>query len=183
MTRIIAGQWGGRQLRTPRGDSTRPTSDRVREALFSSVSAELGGFEDLRVLDLFAGSGALGLEALSRGAEHATLVEHDRRTADVIRANAKDLGASATVRAMKVDVFLAGGEGPYDLVFADPPYAQAIEATLVALVPHLADDALVIVERSSRTPFAWPDGYDALRDKKYGETHVWQARASVGSTS
>src|SRR4051794_4968213 len=97
MTRIIAGKYGGRRIQTPKGSGTRPTSDRVREALFSSLESELGGFDDLVVLDLFAGSGALGLEALSRGAEQATFVESDARAAAVVKANLKDLAANGDV--------------------------------------------------------------------------------------
>ena len=92
MTRIIAGAYGGRQIKTPKGDGTRPTSDRVREAMFSSLESELGGFDGLYVLDLFAGSGALGLEAMSRGAEAVTFVEQDRRAAAVVKANVRELG-------------------------------------------------------------------------------------------
>src|SRR3954452_6712324 len=97
MTRIIAGAHGGRRIQTPKGDGTRPTSDRVREALFSSLESELGGFEDVHVLDLFAGSGALGLESLSRGAISAVFVESDTRAAAVIRRNIADLGAAGSV--------------------------------------------------------------------------------------
>ncbi len=184
MTRIIAGRFGGRRLATPPGAGTRPTSDRVREALFSSLEASFGGLDGLAVVDLYAGSGALGLEAASRGARVVTLVEHDRRAADVIRRNVRDLGVDAQVRATTVDAWLASTTDVVDLAFLDPPYAldhDRLEAQLVALLPRLAPDALVVVERSSRTPFAWPDGYAALRDKRYGETHVWQGEPSVGS--
>ncbi|MCG8153467.1 16S rRNA (guanine(966)-N(2))-methyltransferase RsmD, partial [Pimelobacter simplex] len=160
MTRIIAGAAGGRRLQTPKGDQTRPTSDRVREALFSAVEAWAGSLQGLRVLDLYAGSGALGLEAWSRGAAAVTLVEADRRTADLVRANARSVGCDvAQVLARSVAAVLAeppAGE-PYDLVVADPPYPladEAVAADLAALVAQgwLAPDALVIVERSRRSP-------------------------------
>ena len=122
MTRIIGGSAGGRRLETPRGEATRPTSDRVREALFSAVESWCGTLSGLRVLDLYAGSGALGLEACSRGADHALLVERDRRTAAVITANARTLGLpGARVVAASVGTVLASApDRPYDLVLADP---------------------------------------------------------------
>ena len=185
MTRIVAGQWGGRKLQTPKGDGTRPTSDRVREAMFSSLESELGGLEGCRVLDLFAGSGALGLEALSRGATSVDFVESHRRAADVIAANARTLSAGgAHIHRMTVDRFvgelppvLADG-GPYDLVFLDPPYAlpsEEIGVLLTAVVQAggLDPEGIVVVERSKRTPFAWPDVMTGLRDKAYGETRLW----------
>ncbi|MFI5425761.1 16S rRNA (guanine(966)-N(2))-methyltransferase RsmD [Aeromicrobium sp. UC242_57] len=181
MTRIIAGAYGGRRIQTPKGDGTRPTSDRVREALFSSLESELGGFDGVRVLDLFAGSGALGLEALSRGADHATFVESDARAAAVVKGNVRDLGASATVQRTTAERFVETGEpGPFDLVFVDPPYAMATEkvAGLVAALAGVAGehDILFVVERSSRDPFEWPDGVEGIRSKKYGETTLLYGR-------
>ncbi len=178
MTRVIAGTWGGRRLRTPPGDGTRPTSDRVRESLFSSLDSLLGGLDGLRVLDLYAGSGALGLEAASRGATHVDLVEQDRRAAQVVRTNVRDLGAEAEVHQTSVERFVGDAAGPYDLVLLDPPYpvpTADVAAVLVTLHPALDPDAVVVVERSSRTPFAWPDGYAPLRDRSYGETTLWYA--------
>jgi 16S rRNA (guanine966-N2)-methyltransferase len=121
MLRIIAGQWRGRPLITPKGDATRPTADRTREALFSMLVSRLGSFEDLRVADLFAGSGALGLEALSRGAAHCTFIEQDGAALDALRANVAKLDAKAEVRAQSV---LAQGPvaQPFDLILMDPPY-------------------------------------------------------------
>jgi len=179
VTRIIAGRWGGRRLATPPGDGTRPTSDRVRESMFASLNSLLGGFDGVRVLDLFAGSGALGLEAVSRGAEHADLVESDARAARVIGRNVADLGASARVHRTTAQRFVAGGGGPWDLVFLDPPYAVTtgdVAAIVAALRPSLAEDAVVVVERSSRDEFAWPEGFEPLRDKAYGETRLWYGR-------
>ncbi len=185
MTRIIGGSAGGRRLRTPSGDATRPTSDRVREALFSSIEAWAGSLQGLRFLDLYAGSGAVGLEAWSRGAAAVTLVESDRRTADLVRSNARDLGADVHVVTATVAAFLghpsAGDHHAYDLVFSDPPYpldSGAVAADLAALVPWLAADALVVVERSARSPEpVWPDGLERQRTKRYGETVLWYGHA------
>jgi 16S rRNA (guanine966-N2)-methyltransferase len=187
VTRIIGGDAGGRRIKAPTGDSTRPTSDRVREALFSAVDAALGSLHGLRFLDVYAGSGAVGLEARSRGAGVVTLVEHDRRTAALIRENIASLGFS------RVDVVVATAaralaqppRAPYDVVFLDPPYAvpvQEVVDTLEALRDGgwLAHEALVVVERSSRGPdLAWPRGLTGDRRKKYGETTLWYGHATV----
>ena len=184
MTRIIAGTAGGRTLRTPPGSGTRPTSDRVREAVFSALDAR-DAVHGARVLDLYAGSGALGLEAASRGAASVVLVESDRRAADVIATNARDLGLPA-VRVVRTTVaaHLApdpGPDGVADLMFVDPPYDLddgALGAVLDRLrAGWLAPGGLVVVERSTRSPEpAWPDGISrATKPKKYGETTVWYA--------
>lgn len=193
MTRIIGGVAGGRRLQTPTGDQTRPTSDRVREALFSSLESWAGTLSGLRVLDLYAGSGALGLEAWSRGATAVTLVESDRRTAALVATNARTLGCGvAEVVASSVAAALARPpSAPYDLVLADPPYPlpdAAVAADLAALVEHgwLAPDALVVVERSRRSPRpAWPAGIEAGRERRYGETTLWYGHAAEpeGGTS
>lgn len=187
MTRIIAGAAGGRRLQTPKGDQTRPTSDRVREALFSSFEAWAGSLRGLRVLDLYAGSGAIGLEAWSRGAAAVTLVESDRSTAELIRGNARSVGCEvAEVIARSVTAVLAEpARAPFDLVFSDPPYPlddDTVADDLALLAAHgwLADDALVVVERSRRSPQpAWPSGVVPLSgkrgQKRYGETTVWFA--------
>jgi 16S rRNA (guanine966-N2)-methyltransferase len=177
VTRIIAGAYGGRRIQTPPGDGTRPTSDRVREAMFSSIQSELGGFDGLRVLDLFAGSGALGLEALSRGAAFAEFVESNAKAAAVIRRNLADLGAAGTVTRTTAEKYVARPPSePFDLIFLDPPYALPT-AEVAALVAALRQpDALFVVERSSRDPFTWPEGVEGLRDKAYGETTVWYGR-------
>ena len=182
MTRIIAGAYGGRRIETPKGDGTRPTSDRVREAMFSSIQSELGGFDDeLRVLDLFAGSGALGLEALSRGAGSAVFVESNAKAAAVIKRNIRELGASAVIDRMTVERFVDGATPDvFGLVFLDPPYALPTEQ-VAGLVSTLRTrwtetDALFVVERSSRDLFTWPEGVEGLRDKTYGETRVWYGR-------
>lgn len=185
MTRIIAGRYGGRRIQTPKGDGTRPTSDRVREALFSSLESELGGFDGIAVLDLFAGSGALGLEALSRGAASAVLVESHARAAAIIQANVRDLGASGSVQRVKAETFVEHPHEPgFDLVFVDPPYVMET-AAVARLVARLAEDsaagALFVVERSTRDPFEWPQGVEEIRTKKYGETTLWFGRAAVRS--
>jgi 16S rRNA (guanine966-N2)-methyltransferase len=186
VTRIIGGAAGGRRITTPKGDSTRPTSDRVREALFSACEAWCGSLHGLRVLDLYAGSGAVGLEAWSRGAGVVTLVERDRRTAALVRSNARTLGFT------KVDVRVGSVAGtlarppaaPYDIVFLDPPYPladEAVAADLAALVEHgwLVPDAMVVVERSARSPEPrWPDGLVDPRSKRYGETVLWYGHAA-----
>ena len=187
MTRFIAGRAGGRRLQTPPGNATRPTSDRVREALFSAIESWCGSLEGLRFLDLYAGSGAIGLEAWSRGASALTLVEQDRRTATLIRANATALGCGvADVLASSVAQVLATpASTAFDVVFADPPYPlsdEAVTADLLALVANgwLMPDALVIVERGARgAALLWPRGISGLRAKKYGETMLWYGRASV----
>lgn len=181
MTRIIAGAYGGRRIQTPPGDGTRPTSDRVREAMFSSIQSELGVWDDLVVLDLFAGSGALGLEALSRGAVSATFVESDAKAAAVVKRNIADLEASAQVVRSTAERYLESDDRrEYGLVFLDPPYAMTNER-VAGLVSRLKDawlepSALIVVERSTRDPFVRPDGVEALRSKKYGETTLWYGR-------
>ena len=187
MTRIIAGTAGGRRLQTPSGSGTRPTSDRVREALFARLE-HLGALDGAAV-DLYAGSGALGLEAASRGASPVLLVESDRRAAAVIKANVAALGLKdVTVRAATVERTRAGG-APYatDLALIDPPYAvtqDALAGVLGALTEGwLADDAVVVVERSSRSPEpTWPAGLTWDDERKYGETTLWFARfTAIGS--
>lgn len=183
MTRIIGGSARGRRLRTPPGDATRPTSDRVREALFSALEAQLGSLHGLRVLDLYAGSGAVGLEAASRGAGAVTAVESDRRTAGLIAANARELGLEVEVLAHPVARALAGTPGAaYDVAFLDPPYpmtSEEVVAALALLVTHdwLVPGASVVLERSARSVEpAWPTGLGLVRQKKYGETVLWYLR-------
>jgi 16S rRNA (guanine966-N2)-methyltransferase len=187
MTRIIGGIYGGRKIATPDGVDTRPTSDRVREALFSSLDAAHLIY-GRRFLDLYAGSGAVGLEAASRGADHVMFVESDPRAGKALRSNVMALRATgtATISAGRVESTLSGGPlgNPYDVVFADPPYAlgePSLEAMLQSLIEHkwLAADALVIVERSKRSPEpSWVDGITGERARRYGETVLWYGRRS-----
>lgn len=178
MTRIVAGRAGGRRLKVP-ASGTRPTSERVREALFSSLDSRID-LEGAAVLDLYAGSGALGLEALSRGAEHVLLVESDAKAAAVVKQNVATVGlAGAVVRTASVASVVGGtAEREYDVVLADPPYAvteQAVTAALEALVANgwVGEGSIVVVERSSRSPeTSWPDGMRAERVKRYGETRI-----------
>ncbi|MEU3213202.1 16S rRNA (guanine(966)-N(2))-methyltransferase RsmD [Nocardiopsis alba] len=187
MTRIIAGAAGGRRITAPDGRTTRPTSDRAREALFSSVQSDLGSLDGVRVMDLYAGSGAIGLEALSRGAAHALLVEADRRAAQVVRDNIAALRLpGARLVADRVERVLArdNTDDPYDLVVADPPYAvtdEEVGSILSDLVAHgwTTTDTVVVVERSKRGPEpAWPKGIELDRSRKYGEAILWYARAT-----
>lgn len=188
MTRIVAGLAGRRRLRTPVGRSTRPTSERLREALFATLESLRGpgGLAGARVLDLYAGSGAVGLEALSRGATAALFVESDPRALAVLRANIAALGlAHAVVRGAAVERFaLRVHTGvPFDLVFADPPYVLPT-AHLEEVLGHLAargwlaDDALVVLERAARDPApCWPPGVEHLSCRRYGDSALWYGRA------
>jgi 16S rRNA (guanine966-N2)-methyltransferase len=180
VTRIIAGAARGRRLLTPSGSGTRPTSDRVREAMFSALESELGAFAGLRVLDLYAGSGALGLEALSRGAAHVLLVEADARAVRTIRSNIAAVGlpGARVVQSSVLRAIAAAPADPYDLVLADPPYATPggeIEPVLARIAQGwLAPRATVVVERSTRdAPLNWPAGLDGQRTRRYGETMLW----------
>lgn len=163
----------------PPGDGTRPTTDRVRESLFNTLAAHLD-FTDMVVLDLYAGSGALGLEALSRGAGSATFVESDRRAAAVISANVEQLGATgATVRNVPVVTALtARPSAPADLVFADPPYEMSsrdVEAVLRALdtAGWAADGTLAVIERAAMSPeLVWPGRWAEWRTRRYGDTRL-----------
>ncbi len=181
MTRIVGGVAGGRRIAVPPGTGTRPTADRVREAMFSSLETEFGGFDGLSVIDLYSGSGAIGLEALSRGAKRVLMIESDRKAAEVIAANIKAVGLPGTTLLTRPAEKVASGDnsgGPFDLVFADPPYkleAVELQEVLTSLVANgwLAEDAVVVVERSKREPWDWPEGFTALRDRKYGEARLW----------
>ena len=168
--RIVAGHYRGRRLQAPRGTSVRPTSDRVREALFSI----LGDITDLRVLDLFAGSGALGIEALSRGAASATLVENDRAAVAAIRANLAPLGdANAEVVRADALTWLGGRRGPYDLVFLDPPYsfARKLAGPLTQKLPaDLSPTALIVSESDKRDPLLLD--FPLEDERTYGHTRI-----------
>jgi 16S rRNA (guanine966-N2)-methyltransferase len=177
VTRIIAGTARGRRLQVPPGEGTRPTSDRAREGLFSSLQS-LVDLDGARVLDLYAGSGAVGLEALSRGAESATLVEDDPLALGAMRANAAAVGLpGAHVVPMRVEVFLAAAPEPrYDVAFVDPPYDLAVADVLERLVGWLAEGGVAVVERRTRDgALSWPEGLQEERSRRYGEATLWYA--------
>ncbi|GAA2891873.1 16S rRNA (guanine(966)-N(2))-methyltransferase RsmD [Microbacterium esteraromaticum] len=189
VTRIIAGAARGARLDVP-GAGTRPTSDRVRESLFGALES-MDAISGARVLDLYAGSGALGLEAWSRGAERVDLVEISRPAANIVGRNAavvaKAMGAApvAKVHQSAVRAYLSRAQGPFDLVFTDPPYDlvdAAMTADLVALAPLLSADAVVVIERGKRAtpPDLDASGLTMLREKAYGDTRVWWAERAHG---
>ncbi|GAB3599555.1 16S rRNA (guanine(966)-N(2))-methyltransferase RsmD [Microbacterium tumbae] len=190
MTRIIAGDAGGIRLTVP-ASGTRPTSDRVRESLFGALDSA-DAVVDARVLDLYAGSGALALEALSRGAASADLVESARVAAGVARRNAQAVSSAvrrpATVHQSTVLPFLHRAQGVFDLVFSDPPYDlddAAMSSDLVALRPLLSPDALIVVERARRStpPEFSAAGLELVRERTYGDTAVWWAQPVAESQS
>jgi 16S rRNA (guanine966-N2)-methyltransferase len=192
MSRIIAGAAGGTPLASVPGSLTRPTTDRVKEALFSRLDA----FEiiaEARVLDLYAGSGSLGVESASRGARTVDLVESDGKASEVCQRNADLINTVAghkvvSVHRSKVESFLErAAEGTqWDLVFLDPPYPldeSGLAAVLAKLLPHLAEGAVVVVERSTRSAEpSWPEGLERFAEKKYGETRLWFAEPGVEGT-
>ena len=186
MTRIVAGRWRGRRLAVPKGLTTRPSSERVREALAGSLQAT-GGLDGARVLDLWAGTGALGLELASRGASSAVFVERDRTTLTALRANVSTfheaLGPSLGVVAGDVHTVAPRLTGPIDIVVADPPY-DLPEADVVAVLSMLvaagvlAEHADLIVERSTRSgEIDWPEPLTGTRTKRYGDTLLCYGRA------
>ena len=182
-----AGAAGGRRLAVPPGTATRPTSDRAKEGLFSTLESLRGTLAGARFMDLYGGSGAVGLEALSRGAVHVLLAESDPRAARTIRENAAAIGLpGAEVRAGRAEKVVAGEPPaePYDVVFLDPPYdipdADLREILLTLRAGGwLTEDALVTVERSTRGGvFRWPAGFETIRSRRYGEGTFWYGRAA-----
>ena len=172
--RVVAGLAGGRRLRAPVGRQVRPTSERVREALFNALGS-LDAVEGAAVLDLFAGTGALGIEALSRGAASAVFVDADARAVAAIKANLRDTGLAERARVVQADVlkYLAGGPAPVDVAFADPPYAFDGWPRLLAVLPA----RLVAIEARSHVDL--PDGWHPLRSKRYGDTVVTLASSAA----
>lgn len=169
--RVVAGELRGRRLEAPRDSGTRPTADRVREALFSI----LGDVSGTRVLDLYAGSGALGIEALSRGAAQAVFVDSSRAAVNAIRSNLADLGIEAAVHRRDALDWIANppSGAPFDLVFADPPYDSAVRAAsgLVERLPNvLTEEAVIVTESSKRAPLELP--FPLLRERSYGDTRI-----------
>ncbi len=171
--RIIAGQWRGRPIIAPKGDATRPTADRMREALFSMLASRLGSFDELAVADLFAGSGALGLEALSRGAASCVFVEQDRAAVDALKTNIAKLGAKADVRAQSV-LALPPATKPYDLILMDPPYGTGAGAVALDKLGRLgwADAATWISIETAKNETVEVDGFTAEVERVHGKGKI-----------
>jgi 16S rRNA (guanine966-N2)-methyltransferase len=178
---VVAGTLGGRRLTVPAGRDTRPTAERVREGLFSALESMRGSLAGAAFLDLYAGSGAVGIEAASRGAARVTCVERDPRALSVLRANVEML-APAVVKVSAGPVARLLGDKPdesYDVVYVDPPYAEPVDEVLGLLAANawLADAAVVVVERATRDPAPeWPAGLALDRSRRYGDTTLWYGR-------
>lgn len=188
MTRVIGGDFRGRAIKVPDAE-TRPTSSRVREAIFSSVEHAVSGLDDLRVLDLFSGSGAFGIESISRGATEAVLVEKDLRAADTLHSNVANFGiknARVVIADAFTEVSQRSGRGSFDVVFIDPPYSFEDEQ-VNALIRQLSENdwlneyALIVVERGSRSQVVWPESVEELRKKVYGDTTIWYGQYLKGN--
>jgi len=178
--RIIAGEWRGRKLVAPEGRQTRPTADRTRETLFSMLASRLGSFEGLRVADLYAGSGALGLEALSRGAAHATFVENDRAALKAIDANVTALGAAARISIRAMSAAALPAAEPFDLVLADPPYdagSGTAVAEAVAKAGWLAPGGWMAVETHKGDAVTPPAGWQIEAERDVGRARLTLLRA------
>ena len=181
--RIVGGTWRGRRLATPRGDAIRPTSDRLRESLFNVLTHAYGDASaGARVLDLFAGTGALGFEALSRGAAYAVLVDDGAEARAVIRTNIEALGAEGVTRLLRRDATRLGpaaAAGRFSLVFCDPPYGRGLAAPALASAATgdwLDDGALAVVEEAEAARIEWPRGFSELERRSHGETALTVAR-------
>jgi len=176
--RIVAGKWRGRLIEAPPGKATRPTSDRAREGLFSMLTSRIGSFEGLRVADLFAGTGALGLEALSRGAAHCTFVEKDRAALDILQRNIDRLGAGdrTDIRAQAVEhVALA----PCDLIFMDPPYGAGLaQAALDRAADWVASGGWISIELHGES-LALPSGLEAAAERRFGKATLILIRSAA----
>jgi 16S rRNA (guanine966-N2)-methyltransferase len=184
--RIVAGTWRGRRINAPKGMETRPTADRVREALFGSLVSRFGGgLAGVRVLDPFAGTGALGLEALSRGAASAVFVESDRRAREVLAGNVRTLEAGESARIVAGDAFVLGSRsglpgGPFGLILLDPPYridAARVRSLLsdLARTRELAPGAVIVWEHAAEREADWPEGFEPQGTKRYGTTGIGTA--------
>jgi len=173
--RIIAGDWRGRTIEAPSGQATRPTADRVRETVFSMLLSRLGSFEDLRVADLFAGSGALGLEALSRGAASATFVETDQRASAIIRSNADRLGASDRVRLLTNSATALPPSEGFDVIFADPPYGQGLGPQVleaVSAADWLAPGGWISIETARGERIIEPSALECDAERDVGSARI-----------
>lgn len=188
MSRIIAGRAGGQRLATPSHSRTRPTSDLVRESAFNVIADWAGTvgeppasmLERFSLLDLYAGTGAIALEAASRGAGPVVAVEKDKRTAALARSNAAATGLGVQVLPVSVDAYLAGAPTPFDVVWFDPPYevtTPTVEAQVARVLEGwLADDGLIVIERAARdNPPAWPAALPEHRERRYGDTVLYWA--------
>lgn len=179
--RIIAGEWRGRRLVAPKGGETRPTADRTRETLFSMLASRLGDFAELQVADLFAGSGALGLEALSRGAASVSFIEKAESSLKVLQHNLGKARAADRTRIIRRDALKPGRATlAHDLVLMDPPYGQDLAAPALLAVARdgwLAAGAVIVVETDGTDPFDWPEGFTVLDRRKHGRAtlHFGQA--------
>ncbi len=182
--RIIAGQWRGRALLAPAGDSTRPTSDRAREGLFSMLASRLGSFEGLRVADLFAGTGALGLEALSRGAAHCTFIEREHSALAAIGRNIRKLGAEARTEVRPGPVERAARpREPFDLILMDPPYGQGLEQIALDRIGSdswIAEGGWISIEKGPE-PLRLPEGLEIEAERRFGKAHLLLLRQAAGS--
>ncbi|AUW58668.1 16S rRNA (guanine(966)-N(2))-methyltransferase RsmD [Sphingobium sp. SCG-1] len=177
--RIIAGQWRGRPIIAPKGEVTRPTADRTREALFSMLTSRLGSFEGIAVADLFAGSGALGLEALSRGAATCVFVEHDKAAVDALRANSEKLGVRADIRQASA-LALGSAPKPLDLVMMDPPYetgAGAVALDKLSRLGWIGPATWVSIETSRRENID-VKGFEAETVRDIGKARIHLMRLS-----
>ena len=184
MTRIVAGEWGSRRLVVPRS-GVRPTSERAREAICNRLEHLSGGLSDLRVLDLFAGSGAVGLELLSRGAASAVLVEREQAVARILRSNVASLDASATILTIDAKRLKERSwEEAFDIVFADPPYDMPLSDVAeifggLILAGGIAPNGLVAAETAKRAAGnPWPETVTALDSRHYGDTQVWYGQVT-----
>ena len=184
--RIVAGKFKGRPLASPKDRATRPTSDRVREAVFNKLAHGIDGFslEGARVLDLFAGTGALGIEALSRGARYCLFIENSAQARGLIRANVETLHLTGVTKIWRRDASALGPSGnmdAFDLVFADPPYGQEQgEKALKAAYENgwIKQGGVAVVEEGSDSPFKTPEGYTELDRRIYGDTEIVFLRAA-----
>lgn len=172
--RIVAGKWRGRALKAPTGKDTRPTSERTREALFSMLTSRIGSFEGLSVCDLFAGTGALGLEALSRGAENCTFVEQDRWALATLKDNIAALGANATVRAQAAEHFSGG---PFDIALIDPPYETGLGQRALARI-SLAPGGWASIE-TARNEIIAVEGFTVDAERTHGKAKITLLRRAL----
>jgi 16S rRNA (guanine966-N2)-methyltransferase len=186
--RIVAGQFRGRAILSPEHGAVRPTSDRVRESVFNILAHGLDDFNlaGARVIDLFAGTGALGLEAISRGAGYCLFVEDDANSRGLIRSNVETFGLTGVTRIFRRDATslgLAGTLAAFDLAFLDPPYGKGLaEKALVSLQDGawLTPGAIVVVEEAAASKFNWPSSFNGVEERTYGNTKVYFGRVAAG---